>query len=148
MEKTQVDILKKRIEELKNNSKLSYPSNVLFPFSKLPDVAISYYRAFREVEIQTKIMEFVLPMYEQALVEEQKSVPNLLVVDKAVPPQLKDSPKKAFIILAAFFLGFFVHLIFVFRGESAVNLSVKGNVMEEKEANFFNWVKRFYRIKL
>jgi len=146
--KIQVDILSKRIQELKDKSKLSYPSNILYPFSKLPDVAMNYFRAFREVEIQTKIMEFVLPMYEQALVEEQKSVPNLLVVDQAVPPQLKDSPKKAFIILAAFFLGLFIHLIFVYRGESAVNITVKRNLMEEKEANFFNWVKRIYKIEL
>jgi uncharacterized protein involved in exopolysaccharide biosynthesis len=143
----QAEYIKKRIEELKDESKLSYPSNVLYPFSKIPEMTINYYRAYRDVEIQTKILEFVLPLYEQAKVDEQKSIPTLVVVDKAVPPQLKDSPKKAFIILAAFFLGFFIHLLFVLRGESAIILEIKTNEIEEKEAKFFNSVKSFYRIK-
>jgi len=76
----QLDFLKGKIKELKKSSKLSFPSNVLFPFSEVPDLIIKYYRIFREIEIQSKIMEFVLPMYEQAKVEEQKSIPSLLVI--------------------------------------------------------------------
>ena len=73
---SQAEIIEKRIKELKNKRDLSYPTNILYPFSKLPDVAINYYRAYREVEIQTKILEFLLPLYEQAKVDEQKNVPN------------------------------------------------------------------------
>ena len=110
-------------------------------------MSIKYFRTYREIELQTKIMEFVLPLYEQALVEEQKSIPTLVVVDKAVPPQLKDSPKKAFVILSIFFIGFFLHLIFIFRGEAAINNPIKRNPIEEKEANFFLRFKNVYRMK-
>lgn len=146
--KTQVDILRKRIQELKDKSKLSYPSNVLYPFSKLPDVAINYFRAFREVEIQTKIMEFVLPMYEQALVEEQKSVPNLLVVDKAIPPQLKDSPKKAFIILIFFFLTLFIHLPMIFWLNRIYISNNPSNPIEEFGIVLTSKVIRLYKMNL
>ncbi len=40
-----------------------------------------------------------MPMYEQAKVEEQKSIPTIMVIDKAVPPELKYSPKRSVIIL-------------------------------------------------
>jgi len=145
---SQAETIKKRINELKNKRDLSYPTNILYPFSKLPDLAINYFRAYREVEIQTKIMEFVLPLFEQAKVDEQKSIPTLIVIDEAVPPQWKDSPKKAFIILAAVFLGLFFHIVFLFRAEYSIEIPIKRNLVEEKEAKFFNWVKRFYRIKL
>jgi uncharacterized protein involved in exopolysaccharide biosynthesis len=145
---SQAETIKKRINELKNKRDLSYPTNILYPFSKLPDLAINYFRAYREVEIQTKIMEFVLPLFEQAKVDEQKSIPTLIVIDKAVPPQWKDSPKKAFIILAAVFLGLFFHIVFLFRAEYSIEIPIKRNLVEEKEAKFFNWVKRFYRIRL
>ncbi|MGB5287638.1 MAG: Wzz/FepE/Etk N-terminal domain-containing protein [Ignavibacteriaceae bacterium] len=146
--KAQVEIIKKRIQELKDNSKLSYPSNVLYPFSKLPDVAINYYRVFRDVEIQTKILEFVLPMYEQALVEEQKSIPNLLVIDEAVPPQLKHSPKKAFIVLLFFFLALFIHLPLILWLNRMYHSDKLTNTMEEKAKKVSNQLINFYKMKL
>ncbi len=36
-------------------------------------------------------------MYEQAKVEEQKDVPVILVLDKAVPPKRKAKPKRLII---------------------------------------------------
>jgi len=144
---TQLNFLKNKVEELKKSSKLSFPSNVLFPFSEVPDLTINYYRNFREIEIQSKILEFVLPMYEQAKVEEQKSIPTLIVVDPAVPPTLKYSPKKAFIILLFFFLGLFIHLPFVFRMEGIYNLKMINNPLDEKENKFYSRIVKFYRIR-
>ena len=62
----QLNFLKEKVKELKSSSQLSFHSNVIFPFSEVPDLIIKYYRIYREIEIQTKVMEFVLPMYEQA----------------------------------------------------------------------------------
>lgn len=143
----QAQIIKERIKELKDKSKLSYPTNILYPFSKLPDVALNYYRVYRDVEIQNKIMQFVLPMYEQALVEEQKSIPTLVIVDKAIPPQLKYSPKKAFIILLFTFLGFFVHLPFIFQAERLVNQNSSQSILELKLKKVYLKLTRFYKMK-
>ncbi len=46
---------------------------------------IEYFRIYREVEIQSKIMEVTLPLFEQAKMEEHKSIPTILVIDEAVP---------------------------------------------------------------
>ncbi len=145
---TKVDIIKKRIQELKSKSRLSYPSNVLFPFSELPDVAINYIRTYRDVEIQSKILEFLLPMHEQALVEEQKNVPNLLVIDKAVPPQLKHSPKKSFIILLFFFLSLFAHIPLILWLNRIYHSNTLTNILEEKGKKLSIKIINLYKMKM
>jgi uncharacterized protein involved in exopolysaccharide biosynthesis len=146
--KTQLDFLKEKVNELKSSGKLSYPSNVLFPFSKIPEVSLSYLRLYRDIEIQTKIMEFVLPMYEQAKVEEQKSIPSLVVIDKAIPPQLKYSPKKAFIILLFFFFGLFTLIPIIFVADKSVLNKIPSNPLEVKTKSFFSRLARIYKIDL
>lgn len=144
----QLDKLKFKVNELKRASKLSYSSNVLFPFSEIPGLTLNYYRIFREIEIQTKVMEFVLPMYEQAKVEEQKSIPSLIVVDKAIPPLLKYSPKKAFIIFVYFFLGLFIHLPLVFIGDRLLTTDHLRNPLEEKQKKIYNKIAKIYRLNI
>ena len=71
--------------------------------------AIQYLRTYREVEIQQSILEIVMPMYEQAKVEEQKSMPTIMLMDKAIAPQLKYSPKRSVIIFGTF-ISCFIHI--------------------------------------
>jgi len=144
----QLEFLKEKVMELKKSSELSYPSNVLFPFSKIPDISLNYFRMFREIEIQSKIMEFVLPMYEQAKVDEQKSTPSLIILDEAVPPQLKYSPKKAFIILVFFFLGLFIHLPLVFIGDRILTTDHIRNPLEEKQKKIYTRIAKIYRLNI
>jgi uncharacterized protein involved in exopolysaccharide biosynthesis len=144
---TQVNLLKGKVLELKKGDKLSETSNVLFPFKEVPDMALQYLRNYREVEIQTKIMEVILPMYEQAKVEEQKSIPAVQVLDKAVPPQLKYKPKRAFIILPAAFIFFFILIMISFRGEKAYTRLVPQNPLEEKETKIYMKIVKLFRLK-
>ena len=141
------NLLKSKVQELKSSQNLSTLSNVLYPFKEMPDIAIQYLRAYREVELQETIMEFVLPMYEQAKVEEQKSIPTLLVIDKAIPPELKYSPKRATIVLGLFFLFSFILIPFVFWGEKVLNREKPENPLQSKESNFFTKIVKFYRMK-
>jgi tyrosine-protein kinase Etk/Wzc len=141
----QVKLLKNKINELKSSDKLSATSGILFPLKRAPEYLLRYYRYYRNIEIQQSILEVVLPIYEQAKVEEQKSIPTILVLDSAVPPQIKDSPKRTFIVLGVFFLGLFGLLLFVFIGEFALTREVK-NIIEEKERKFYKSIKRIYRI--
>ena len=145
---SEVKILRKKVNELKYSDKLSSVSNVLFPFKKMPDIIIEYYRLYREVEIQNKIIEFTLPMYEQAKVEEQKSIPTLLTIDKAVPAQLKYAPKKAFIILAAFFLTMFFVIFLIFLFENIMQNSNEKNPFEKKLKSFVDRIIAIYKLQL
>jgi tyrosine-protein kinase Etk/Wzc len=142
------NLLKSKVQELKSSKNLSSLSNVLYPFKEMPDMAIQYLRAYREVELQQTIMGFVLPMYEQAKVEEQKSIPTMLVIDKAIPPELKYSPKRAAIVLGLFFLFSFILIPLVFWGEKVLNREIPENPLQVKELNFFSKIVKFYRIKI
>jgi len=145
---SEVKILRNKVRELKYSDKLSSISNVLFPFKKMPDIIIKYYRLFREVEIQSKIMEFTLPMYEQAKVEEQKSIPTILTIDKAVPAQLKYRPKKAFIILGAFFITAFISIYLIFFFERIQLIEEAKNSFEKKLKSIVNKIIGLYKLHL
>jgi capsule polysaccharide export protein KpsE/RkpR len=146
--KAEINMLQNKVQEMKSSTNLGASSNILYPFKQMPDMAIQYLRTFREVELQQTIMEFVLPMYEQAKVEEQKSMPTIMVIDKAVAPQLKDSPKRSVIIVGMLFLFSFILIPFIFVAEKAVNRETFQNPLQGKVTNFYKKVAKFYRMKL
>ena len=39
--------------------------NLFVPLNELPEIAVSYFRLYREVTLQEKLLEFLLPQYEQ-----------------------------------------------------------------------------------
>ncbi len=143
---TQVNLLKKKISDLKNG-KQSDKSLIFLKIDELPNVQLRFLQIKRELEIQAKLLEFTLPMYEQAMMEEQKTIPTITVIDKAIAPELKDSPKKASIILSIIFLALFFHLPFVFRGYRLANSSPRNN-FEVKEKQFFAKIIKFYKISV
>ncbi len=144
---SEVNILRKKVNELKFSNQLSSNSNILFPFKNIPNIVIEYFRLFREVEIQAKIMEFTLPMIEQAKLDEQKSIPTLLVVDKAFPPQLKYGPKRSVIILGAIFLFSFFLIPFIFSSERAISNKKVSNIIQEIQTKIANKIIRLYKLK-
>lgn len=143
----EMNMLKKKVQELKNSPNLSASSNILFSFKDMPNIAIQYLRTYREVEIQQSILEIVMPMYEQAKVEEQKSIPTIMLIDKAVPPQLKDSPRRSVFILGIIFLFLFLFIPIVFIGEKSITREKYDNPLQMKITKLFNEIIKFYRMK-
>ncbi|MFW6221387.1 MAG: GumC family protein [Fibrobacterota bacterium] len=86
-----VNEFKNRVDALKNGKE---NSSSLLSIDSIPQKALSYYRLFRNVKINETMLEFVLPMYEQAKFEEQKMTPILQVIDYAVPPERKAYPPR------------------------------------------------------
>ncbi|AFH48450.1 Polysaccharide biosynthesis protein [Ignavibacterium album JCM 16511] len=145
--KQELNLLKKKVQELKNSNELATTSNVLFPFKTMPDIAIQYLRVYRDVQIQQSILEFVLPMYEQSKVEEQKSTPTVMVIDKAIPPELKFSPKRSVIILGPTLLFFLFLIPMVFWLERNISLSEFNNPLQQKFKIWAEKTRKFYKIK-
>ena len=73
--------------------------SVLIPFKEAPDLALEYLRLFREVQINQKIVEFLVPQFEQAKIQEAKDTPTLLVLDKGKPAAFQYKPKKKIIVI-------------------------------------------------
>ena len=143
----QINTVTSKLNEIQNGDKLSEKSVVLFPFKKVPQIAQSYYRVYREVEIQNKIMEFILPLYEKAKVDEQKSIPTVIVLDKAFTPQVKYGPKRTMIIAGVSMPFFLILLIMVFHMNNLLEDTSNKNPLEIKEQKVYNSIKKFYRIK-
>lgn len=107
----------------KNNKVLQQYKSELDELNKklsaIPQTGMESYRLYREAAIQQRVIEVLVPMYEQAKVEEQKDLPVILVLDTAVPPERKARPKR-FIIVATCFLMSLVFSIFVAFGATYI----------------------------
>jgi tyrosine-protein kinase Etk/Wzc len=121
--------------------------SVLVPFQKMPFLQIEYIRRLRDVEIQNKLMEFLYPVYEQAKMEERKSIPLLIMIDRAVPPQLKYSPKRAALALGMTAFAFLLHLLFVLRAHFLIHADLEKNMIEQFETRMVRQTARLYHIR-
>lgn len=86
---------KKKVESIKSGQGLN--KSVLIPFSLIAQKSLEYFRLFRNVKIQQTLLEFIVPVYEQSKLEEQKSLPVFQVVDSAIPPEKRVYPKRVFL---------------------------------------------------
>lgn len=142
---TQVKLMQNKIKQLKEGKNNSEESIIFLKLKDLPQIQKEFLEIKRELEIQSKLLEFTLPMYEQAMMEEQKTIPAITIIDEAVPPELKDSPKKAFIILSILLLALFIHLPIVFRGYKMASYNPK-NSFEESEKKILDFIRKIYNI--
>ena len=76
-------------------------SAVDMPVGRIPEAAIEYVRARRELKIQEALLESMIRQYEIAKLDEAKEGPRLQVVDTALPPDRKSKPLRAVIVLAS-----------------------------------------------
>lgn len=78
-----------------------------------PEIGISSLRLYRDVAIQQKIMEFIIPLYEEAKVNEHKDIPIAYVLDRGVPGERPDKPKRVFIVGISGFIGLIFSFLFI-----------------------------------
>lgn len=88
-------------------------SAVDMPVGKIPEAAIDYVRARRELKLQETLLESMVRQYEVAKLDEAKEGPVLQQVDVAVPPDRKSKPARAVIVLATTLLAFLAVSVFV-----------------------------------
>jgi uncharacterized protein involved in exopolysaccharide biosynthesis len=82
-----------------------------------PGLVLGYIRLQRDVEIQNKIIAFMLPLYEQAKIDEKKDTPTVLILDQPFVPERKTKPKRLTICLIAFSITGVFTYIFAFLYE-------------------------------
>ena len=73
--------------------------------ASFPDLGMRSVRLMREVEVQSKLLEILVPQYEQARMEESKNIPTVQVIDEPKVPLNKAKPKRMFIVLGAVFMA-------------------------------------------
>lgn len=114
-----------------------------------PSAGLESFRLYREVVTQQKILEFILPIYEQAKIDEQKDIPVLVVLDKAIQPEKKSKPQRSLIVLLASFLILFssVSLSFIFNAILNINSLYNIKLIDQWKTIVLK-ICSFYKIKL
>jgi uncharacterized protein involved in exopolysaccharide biosynthesis len=106
--------MKSELDQLLDNMVIQGDDKkVLLAFHDLPDLGLEYARLFREVELQSKIMEFLLPQYEQARMEETKNIPSIQVIDQPYIALNKAKPQRSLIVIATTFMASLLSILFV-----------------------------------
>jgi capsule polysaccharide export protein KpsE/RkpR len=109
----QVDEYRKKLNELRTEGD---PGSPLLALKKLPKTSVGFLDLYRDVEIDNLLLEYVMPLYEQAKIEEKKDYPVLQIIDYAIPPAKKSFPPRTlFSLIAAFCIAFFVFLFLILR---------------------------------
>lgn len=113
--KLEINEFSKKLRELENGGGMARTQADIFPpFEQTPELAMQYLRRYREVEIQQKLMELLLPLVEQAKIEEHRDTPTILVVDKGVPAEKPSRPKRMIITIAVFLGSIVISILLVF----------------------------------
>lgn len=144
--------LNKKLQELKYGKAGWYDDrsvNLFVPFKDVPQLGLEYLRRYRDLQIQNKLMEFLLPLYEQAKIDEHKDTPVVLVLDNATPPQRKRTPHRTlivliFVFLAAMFSTTWVFLQEIYEREKGHNEKVAAIINELSRGRF---LRRFIKQK-
>ena len=79
--------------------------NIYIPFSDLPDLGMKLMRLTREAKIQGKVFELLTTQYEIARIDEARFGNTIQVLDRAVVPEKKSSPKRTRIVIESTFLS-------------------------------------------
>jgi len=111
VQKLSLELQKDFLEEMygRNHPQIKLINKQLININKrvaeIPEISTIYMEIYRELLIQQKIMEFLIPMYEQVKLSAEQKVPDVLVIDKAIPPDRKNKPKRILIVLSAAILS-------------------------------------------
>ncbi len=76
------------------------PSLTEMPVDKIPEAALDFVRAKRELKLQEALLEGMVRQYELAKMEEAKEGPLLQQIDPASPPDTKSKPSRLLIVVA------------------------------------------------
>jgi tyrosine-protein kinase Etk/Wzc len=90
------------------NSSAPGKSKVLVPTSKVPEAGMEYGRKLRELKYREAVYEILIKQYENARIDEAKSPALIQIIDKALVPEKKSSPKRALMALMSAIVGMMV----------------------------------------
>lgn len=93
-----------------------------YPLLNLPELAIQYFRLYRDVEIQSRVLKSIYPQYESQRMVIEEDLRGVQVIDPAFIPTYKDSPKRAYIVLGGMVFSIFLSLMIVFFRHALLNM--------------------------
>lgn len=118
----QQKILERQEKEFRILSDHTSQNDFFISLNRAPDLINKYIKLYREVEIQNKLLELVYPLYEQYKMEEDKSAPAFIEIDKSFYPEYKVKPKRALIVISSALFSFLLICSFIFIREYIIKI--------------------------
>lgn len=86
-------------------------NSLIVPKGKVPEAGLEYLRKLRDVKYYETIFDILARQFEIAKLDEAKEGALIQVVDPAIVPDQKSSPKRTLIVVVGTLAGFFVGLL-------------------------------------
>jgi len=79
----------------------------------LPDVGRTYAKFTRDIKFYEQLIIYLRTQWEEEKINERRSLPSLTVIDPAIKPDKKSSPKRLSMILLGLTVGFVLSMLYV-----------------------------------
>ena len=89
-------------------------ADVKVPVSQLSDTGFAYIHQMRDLKYKQSLMELYSKQFEMAKMDEAKESPLVQVVDIAMPPEERSSPKRALAMVIVTILALLIGIILAF----------------------------------
>jgi uncharacterized protein involved in exopolysaccharide biosynthesis len=83
------------------------PGIAALGLGNVPAAGLEYLRAAHELQYQQALFDMLMKQYDAAKLDESKDAAIIQVVEPAIEPDHKSSPKRALIVVLSTFVGFF-----------------------------------------
>jgi len=100
------------------------------PLDKVPALLREYASMYRERKIMEEIIAYLEMQKHQEAIQEKRDVPVVELIDEAVPPHKRSSPKRSVIVVLGFALSSLFSLVLIIG-----NAIIKGNIYLNKVKN-------------
>ncbi len=107
-QEAKVNSLRSKVVEIQNSTDLTE----FLRLGNSPQIAMQFLRLQRNVEIQMKIVSFMLPLYEKAKIDEKRETPTIIILDNPYVAERKTKPKRLTMVLVLTFVGFVGAFVF------------------------------------
>lgn len=138
-----VEMLEQEVEGMKGQLATlekqsgSSDGDVQIPTGKVPEAGLEYVRKLRDVKYYETIFGLLAKQYEAAKLDEARNAAVIQVMDPAVEPDRKSSPKRLFITVLSGFFAFLIATFYVLARARFIE-----NLRDQSQATQFAKLKK------
>lgn len=118
-------------------------SNLFIPFNKMPALGLELMRLMRAAKIEEKVFELMTTQLEMAEIEEARDVNTIQVLDIAVAPDKKSSPKRTLIVILSTFMAFFTAVFTAFAMEFIERVQIEDPQRSRQFKEHYRQIKEY-----
>lgn len=104
----QISLLEKGVNDLRSKFRESQNGGMtgnefMVPFTQLPEISKRYLNLLRDIKILEQVNAYLETQRMQEMIQEERDIPTIQVIDKAEVPTVKSGPARIVIILITTF---------------------------------------------